>query len=52
MIRALRTKNKEDLLNSNNFLECQCIHCEKIREQQLESETRWVRLHQLFDRYS
>ncbi len=34
-----------ELINS-----CNCNHCLGIRRQQQESELRWVRLHQVFDR--
>ena len=29
---------------------CNCNHCLGVRRQQKESELRWVRLHQAFDR--
>ena len=50
MILPLKTKRTENLMPSNTLQECECIHCEKVRQQQLESEIRWVRLHQAFDR--
>ncbi len=29
---------------------CSCNHCHLVRRQQKESELRWVKLHQVFDR--
>ena len=50
MIASLKTNTKDDLLLAEDWELCECNHCEKIKEQQLESENRWIRLHQLFDR--
>ncbi len=50
MIASLRNKTKEGLSSPENWESCECHHCEKIKQQQLESEIRWIKLHQLFDR--
>tara|TARA_Y100001968_G_scaffold256362_1_gene242691 strand:- start:404 stop:556 length:153 start_codon:yes stop_codon:yes gene_type:complete len=50
MILPLKTEKIEDLITSTTLQECECIHCEKLRQQQLESETRWLRIQQAFDK--
>ncbi len=48
MARATATpKTSKD---SESTSECNCSHCEAIRNQWIESERRWVIMHQLFDR--
>jgi len=37
-------------IDRGNTYKCQCIHCESVKTQQLESERRWVKMHRLVDR--
>ncbi len=47
---VLKMKLQETVNHAEPKEDCPCIHCEVVREQQIESERRWIMLHQLFDR--
>ena len=47
---TVQLKMKEISKGSHAVSVCNCDHCVELRRQQNESELRWVKLHQLFDR--
>ena len=50
MVLSVNPLSIEKLSDLKGGLACRCNHCQKIRKQQEESELRWIKQHQLFDR--
>ena len=46
----LHLEQKESIYDKQSISACTCDHCDAIREQQKESEMKWVRQPQLYDR--
>mgnify|MGYP001345136067 CR=1 FL=1 len=47
---APQTLDEIDIIDHDKETSCKCDHCEIIKDQQSESEKRWVMMHKLFDR--